>query len=430
MSKRKGHRTRDATRTQTTVQTRDASSYQILFMQSDGTLNLSGYTQLSECPEITAAVNRIASLIGSMTIRLMRNGENGDIRVKNQLSRMLDIYPNPYMNRMGFVMWIVKTMLLTGSGNAVVVPRTDGGYLRSLEPVSPSRVTFIPNPDGFGYSIRIGDTEYRPDQLLHFAMNPDSTYPWKGTGYTVQLTDIADALKQANKTRNAYLSKEYKPGVIIRVESWDERLQTDDGRAKFLKSIGADIEGNLPVILPADGMQIEQIKPLTLTDLAINDAVNISKQTAAAILGVPPFVLGVGTYTSAEWNNFVATSIMPIAKIIEQELTRKLIYEPTWFVKFNPWSIYAYEPATLASIGGTLYDKGMMTGNEIRDWIGLPPMDGLDTLKILENYIPIDQIANQSKLVGGEDDGDTQTGVPDIDPNADQAESTGDGATA
>ena len=59
---------------------------------------------------------------------------------------------------------------------------------------------------------------------------------------------------------------------------------------------------------------MEEIRPLSLADLALSDLVQLDKKTVASILGVPPFVLGVGTYSADEWNNFISTTIMPVAK--------------------------------------------------------------------------------------------------------------------
>jgi hypothetical protein len=80
-------------------------------------------------------------------------------------------------------------------------------------------------------------------------------------------------------------------------------------------------------------------------------------------------------------------------------MTNKLILKPEWYLKFNERSLYDWDVVTVSQMLSGLYDRGVVTGNEIRDRIGYDPKDGLDELHVLENYINVDKIDDQKKLL-------------------------------
>lgn len=367
------------------------------------TLTCQGYTNLAHNPEIITAVNKIAKLIGSMTIHLMQNTEDGDVRIRNELSRKIDINPNENMTRSLFIQWIVTTLYLYGNGNAVVWPQFRRGYLRDLKPVPSAMVAFV--PEGiWDYRVQINGQEYDSDDVLHFVLNPGEYYPWRGQGLQVALKDVANNLKQAAATEKGFMQSKWKPSIIVKVDALTEEFASPEGRSRLLHDYIDTAEAGEPWMIPAEQFSIEQIKPLSLSDLALADMVQLDKKTVASILGVPPFVLGVGDFHREEWNNFISSTIMPIAQMIEQELTKKLLYSPDYYFHFNPRSLYNYELRDMAAIADDQYIRGIMTGNEVRNWLGLSPTEGLNDLVILENYIPRGMIGDQNKLnqTGGE----------------------------
>lgn len=373
---------------------------QVAFVVSDGDICVPGYTSLDRNPEIMTACRRIAELIGSMTIHLMANTERGDVRVVNELSRVIDIDPMPTMTRSMWMQSIVMTMLLYGRGNAVVVPHTHLGYLESLEPIAASRVQLLPVGGSYrDYQVWIDGVAKKPGNLLHFVYNPDKYYLWKGAGVTVSLMDVANNLKQAAATKKAFMGSEYKPSIIVKVDALTEEFSSPTGRQKLIDSYIKPETPGQPWIIPADQFSVEQVKPLTLADLAISDSVEIDKRTVAAVLGVPAFLLGVGGYDRAAWNSFVQNTIRPLAVSIAQEMTKKLILSPKMYLRFNVRSLMDFDLNSLYTVYGGLSDKGIVTGNEVRDIMGMAPREGLDDLRILENYIPADMIGQQSKLI-------------------------------
>lgn len=376
------------------------SAIGFLVSDDDGQdLKCPGYISLANNPEVFTACRKIASLISSMPIMLMENGDSGDIRIFNELSRKLDIEPNKYMTRRTWMEAIVMNMLLYGKGNSIVTVKTRKGYLVNLEPIPAYRVSIIPGIGASGYTVNIDGKAYRPDDLLHFVDNPDKDYPYKGKGLTVILKDVAENLKQASYTKNGFMSSKWKPSVIVKVDSMTDEFASKEGRQKLLDQYVKSSEAGEPWLIPAEQFEIETVKPLSLADLAISDSVEIDKRTVASIIGVPPFVLGVGDYNQTAWNAFISNTVRVIAEEIEQELTRKLILNPKWYFKFNILSLMDWDVKTIADVFGSLSDRGFVTGNEVRDRIGMSPAAGLDEFRILENYIPYDMSALQKKLV-------------------------------
>lgn len=375
---------------------------QFAVWMNDGEICCPGYTRLSDCPEIMTACLRIAELIGSMTIYLMSNTDQGDIRIVNELSRRIDIEPNGNMTRSQWMIAIVMNLLLYGKGNSVVVPHTYEGILQSLEPIAASRVTFNPVGNSYReYRIAIDGRERDPASVMHFTYNPDPHYLWKGRGVTVVLRDIANNLKQAQATENAFMASEWKPSIIVKVDALTDEFSSPEGREKLLESYVKPSRTGEPWLIPAEQFQVEQVRPLSLADLAIKDTVELDKRTVAAVLGVPAFLLGVGDYNQAEWNNFIQTTVKVIVQGIQQEMTRAIITSPKWYLMLNFWSLLDYDLKATSDILLAGADRGYINGDEWRDRMHMAPA-GLKEFKVLENYINYEDSGKQKKLVQNE----------------------------
>lgn len=369
---------------------------------SDDDLKCAGYTSLADNPEVFAACRKIATLISSMPIMLMENGAKGDVRIFNELSRKLDIEPNKNMTRRTWMEAIVMNLLLYGKGNSIAKVYTSRGYITSIEPIAASRTAILPSAtDSRNYSVVIDGKAFNPNDVLHFVDNPDRNYPFMGKGLTVVLSDVANNLKQAAATKKGFMSSKWKPSIVVKVDAMTEEFSSPEGRQKLLESYVQSADAGEPWLIPAEQFDVTTVKPLSIADLAISDSVEIDKRTVASIIGVPPFVVGVGDYDKEAWNAFVSNTVKVVAQEIEQELTKKLILNPKWYVKFNIRSLMDWDLKTIAEVFGELRKQGVVDGNEVRDQIGMSPREGLDQLVMLENYIPTDKLGDQAKLNGG-----------------------------
>ena len=356
-----------------------------------------GYRPIMKCPEVQMCINVYADLISSMTLRLMRNTDRGDTRVKNELSRLLDIEPNKYMTHMTFFQTVVRALM--EEGNQVTYPTYHDGYLQSLRPLEPTQVAI--NAAGLDdYVITYRGRQFKPDEVLHFILNPDPNQPYKGLGFSASLRDIVKSLRQANTTRQA-LQESPSPSVIVKVDGLTEEFRSAEGRKKLGAQFLDASENGQPWFIPSEAFSVEQVKPLSLNDLAIKDSLELDKKSIAAIFGIPSFLVGVGEFKLEEYQLFVTTRLMAVARIIEQTMTKGLLWSEDLYLSFNPRSLYNYSLNDLVNVGKEMVDRMAMRRNEWRDWMGLPPDPDMYELLALENYVPADRLGDQKKLNGG-----------------------------
>ena len=364
------------------------------------TLAVSGYTRLIDSPDVLAAIGGLADIISNATIQLMRNTDDGDVRVRNQLARFMDISPWQHGTRKDLISWIVWTMLTTSTGSAFLLPHTERGLLSELEPMPGAYA--LSDDNGLTYYVMWQGRRYASDSVLHFKRWPDPARPWQGIGLRISLRDVTANLRQASATKKGFMSDKWKPSVIVKVDALADEFADEAGRKRLVDQYMSGSSAGEPWVIPAELMEVQQVKPLSLTDLAIKDSVELDKREVASLVGVTPYMVGVGSYSDAEHNHMIRTTAVTISNIICQELTRKLLISEEMYFQMSTRRLYSYTLQELASVADEQYIRGLMDGNEARDWLGLSPRKGLNELVILENYIPRGMIGNQKKLEGGD----------------------------
>lgn len=358
-----------------------------------------GYHRLIDSPEVAACINRISAIVSSAPIHLMENTKKGDVRVHDGMSRLVDISPWPGVaTRSVWMDWIVSTLLGDGDGNAFVLPEVEGGQFSRLLPMPGAQA--LPLDDPGDYYISWRGRKYHPTEVLHFRLFADPATPWKGRGYRVQLKQVVDALTNSDAIKKSLTSPNYKPPLCVFVNS-DSDFSKEEKRDSFRRLYLEDAKDGKPWILPADLAKIEQVKPLTLADLAIKDTVELDKRTVASILGCPPHFVGIGNYDAKAHNGFVRTDVIHLATVIEQQLTQKLLENPKRYYKISRRRLYDYDLKTLIDIDNSMADRGYLNGDEVREDADRDPI-GLTEYKVLENYIPYDMSGKQNKLTGQE----------------------------
>lgn len=321
-------------------------------------------------------VYRAASLIANDVARARAD-------ITNDVAHILFREPNRYMSGFEFRRSLTLQAVLYGNAFALI-NRTMGGELLELIPLGVDTVSLDLSTNEPIYKTQAyGDI---PTQsMLHIrALGIDGLWGESAarlcrTALTIMAAQENSQLESMRNAGNPKLALLH-PGALS--ESARQRIAE-----LYLSGHAGATNTGKPLVL-ADGMRVEKISS-TMDDAGLTAARKYSIGDVSRIYGVPTHMLGDDTgkgYGSLEWAGraYLDGCLSGWFAAWEAEIQRKLLGAGD-AVSFDVDFIIRPSLAEQMAALRTGVESGIITRNEARDKLDLPPLDGLDDPIVAKN---------------------------------------------
>lgn len=338
-----------------------------------------------------------ASTVGSLPLVAYRKGEDGEReRAEDDAAyRVLHDRPNPAMSRAVF--WDLVTARVFLDGEAFIqVRRTEGGELVGLYPIPKESVRGVVVDAEWHktYLVDAGGTlEALPDEeVIHLFMHsrdgfrgvPVLDYAGESMGLHRQVITSAGAFYKNAARPSGYLKypKALSKDAVETIKKWFKEEYAGEANT-----------GKLPVT--ADGGEFVRFPGVTAEDAQIIQALSASVDDVARWLNVSPLMLWNlqrGTYSNLAADNqaFYQRSIRPLLDRFEQELNEKVFGAGSdLYAEFLTEAILRGSPEQQAAVFHSGLIDGYYTRAEVRRWLNLPKLPGLDKPLMPQNMVTV-----------------------------------------
>lgn len=318
------------------------------------------------------------------------------------LVSVLNSAPDSRMTRYTFLQAIVRSMLLRGNGFAHIERKRGSVSLIFLHPDS---VEMVKKKGDNGqpylvYKVKGFERLLDASEVLHFINLSDNGL----VGESV----LEHARRSLNIAGNAegqaenYYNGDGMPSGILSIASrmtpeqkeanyktWRERMTNNPGGVMILEGT---TQSYTPINISAADRQLLEVRAFSVQDIC-------------RFFGCSPvkaFDLSHSSYSTVEalQLEFLTDTLQPMLTNIEMELHRKLFYgadAAKYAVKFDTGELLRADKSSQAQYYSQLVQLGLMTPNEARIELNLPPMKGGNALYMQGAMMPVEQIINNNK---------------------------------
>ena len=317
------------------------------------------------------------------------------------------------LTRFNIVKNLIEDIICAGNGFVYIERNEDTGKPQTLH-YSPANKTSLFYNDLTGelfyLNPALNNKWQSADNYLHFFMQPDAT-GFKGASIPAFAYKTINLASSTEKSANDYYSSGGQLYGLITTNSTNPQVGTRDNQMKNLRMSWDEArsasQGTGTIFIPAD-LKFQQLSS-SAKDSALVESRLFNIQEVARFLNISPVLLGDLTHTqygsmSDAQKDFLLHTLSPYVVMIEEQCDKKLIMPSRHckeFVDLDENSVLAVDKEKEANYYNTLTNGGIMSVNEARHRLGLPRVDGGDSL-----IIPYTNI--QDNTIGNTDDKNTE----------------------
>lgn len=373
---------------------------------------------LRENEIVGAIANAVASNVAKLTPQVIRKTAAGTTIKNDKLSRLLEIRPNAENSTYDFLYKMASDLIYTSNAFAVVFFNDDCSEITSIQPITVTSHRIF-EVDGVLYFKFIWEYDKKSYTVPYqFVIHIKGRYNRKrflGTPPDAELQNSTELLNVTysgikNVIRNSTSLRGYLKYNNF-IDEKELRQKVSEFQSAYMSS---DNEGGIAGLdNTLDFHEITQKPPaIPITQ------VNFFRENIYRYYGVNEKILN-STYTEAEWNSFYEGVIEPIAIQLSLEFTYKLFTEgERSFGNKIVFTTNRLQYATLQTrnaVAKDLFDRGIITINEYREFMYLPQTEDGDVRMISLNYVKVDE---QTEYQIGKANGDKPPDGKDPDAAA------------
>lgn len=356
-------------------------------------------------PAVFSCVSLIAGDVSKLKPRIMRNAQNGVKTPVSFFGAEVLVSPNAMQTLNQFLEGWIASKLLRGNAYVLII-RADNGRIRALRVLNPDLVSVLVSESGdvfyqLGQDNLTGLTTAMTvpaSEIIHDRFNC-LYHPLIGLSPLTACGLAAHAGNKNIENTAAFFQNQSRPsGLLVAPGTISDetaaRLKSDwetnygGAHTGKVAVLGDDLKYVPMSLSPSDAQTIEQLK--------------LSTEVVASCFHVPLHKIGgqPPSYNNVEAldQQYYSQCLQVIIEAIESLLDRAFALPPDLGVEFDLDGLLRMDTATKTRALAEGVKGGLLTPNEARARLGVPPLTGGDTIYMQEQYYSLEALNRRDTL--------------------------------